>query len=514
MLLQASEPNNSVAQQFAAHQLVRGEAGTLESPQGRSSMPKVKTEPPADTATSMTAQIRAESPVGTESSTSTAAPWSGLFEPSQIRVGAAERRRARVRKMGKGITEAGGEADGSASPCVLGRERRDDEDDAGENLLEEDRDASKLLSKKQQRMIRNRESAALSRKRKRDQVQALELEVQQLKDKNRQLKQRLSRYENMDSLDSARSSAQTNSTATSQPLPTPGLPMPRGPLQPWFNASTNPYMRQGPPGQQGSGRDTLVAPPPASYYPQGPLLVQSSYLNNNNLEQGGGSSRSSGGGGGGGGGSSSSSSGVSTTNLGTASQLPPPPSLIGGLGAPARFPTKQQSGGVDGLLDVMPLVDSMSDFYYGDNMSNKPASSTTTSTLSFSHVDSRDWDMPPQFSDQHSLQAGPLASYGATPTLGGPGVQDFSRQQSWSSQSGMNPEGLTGGDMGGGGGGQGSEEGQRASATDSSGSMPAPPRGGGAGNANRRTSWTGYSVGMKRSAPGGGGGGGGGGNPW
>eukprot|EP00904_Undaria_pinnatifida_P005436 jgi/Undpi1/2021/HiC_scaffold_12.g05407.m1 len=49
--------------------------------------------------------------------------------------------------------------------------------------------------KKQQRMIRNRESAALSRKRKRDRIEFLEQQVANLLDENRSLKHRLAKYE-------------------------------------------------------------------------------------------------------------------------------------------------------------------------------------------------------------------------------------------------------------------------------------------------------------------------------
>eukprot|EP00903_Cladosiphon_okamuranus_P019806 g18204.t2 len=49
--------------------------------------------------------------------------------------------------------------------------------------------------KKQQRMIRNRESAALSRKRKRDRIESLEEQVARLVEENRGLKHRLAKYE-------------------------------------------------------------------------------------------------------------------------------------------------------------------------------------------------------------------------------------------------------------------------------------------------------------------------------
>mmetsp|Transcript_31109 Transcript_31109/g.45584 ORF Transcript_31109/g.45584 Transcript_31109/m.45584 type:complete len:189 (-) Transcript_31109:594-1160(-) len=50
-------------------------------------------------------------------------------------------------------------------------------------------------SKKQQRMIRNRESAALSRKRKRDRITYLEAEVERLKQINDELLRKLEKYE-------------------------------------------------------------------------------------------------------------------------------------------------------------------------------------------------------------------------------------------------------------------------------------------------------------------------------
>ncbi|CAM9144230.1 unnamed protein product [Ectocarpus sp. 8 AP-2014] len=49
--------------------------------------------------------------------------------------------------------------------------------------------------KKQQRMIRNRESAALSRKRKRDKIESLEEQVARLAEENRGLRHRLAKYE-------------------------------------------------------------------------------------------------------------------------------------------------------------------------------------------------------------------------------------------------------------------------------------------------------------------------------
>ncbi|CAM9288160.1 unnamed protein product [Ectocarpus sp. 6 AP-2014] len=49
--------------------------------------------------------------------------------------------------------------------------------------------------KKQQRMIRNRESAALSRKRKRDKIESLEEQVAKLAEENRGLRHRLAKYE-------------------------------------------------------------------------------------------------------------------------------------------------------------------------------------------------------------------------------------------------------------------------------------------------------------------------------
>ncbi|CAB1099436.1 unnamed protein product [Ectocarpus sp. CCAP 1310/34] len=49
--------------------------------------------------------------------------------------------------------------------------------------------------KKQQRMIRNRESAALSRKRKRDKIESLEDQVARLAEENRGLRHRLAKYE-------------------------------------------------------------------------------------------------------------------------------------------------------------------------------------------------------------------------------------------------------------------------------------------------------------------------------
>ncbi|CAM9597521.1 unnamed protein product [Pylaiella littoralis] len=49
--------------------------------------------------------------------------------------------------------------------------------------------------KKQQRMIRNRESAALSRKRKRDRIESLEEQVARLAEENRGLRHRLAKYE-------------------------------------------------------------------------------------------------------------------------------------------------------------------------------------------------------------------------------------------------------------------------------------------------------------------------------
>ncbi|CAM9596493.1 unnamed protein product [Scytosiphon promiscuus] len=49
--------------------------------------------------------------------------------------------------------------------------------------------------KKQQRMIRNRESAALSRKRKRDRIESLEDQVARLVEENRGLRHRLAKYE-------------------------------------------------------------------------------------------------------------------------------------------------------------------------------------------------------------------------------------------------------------------------------------------------------------------------------
>ncbi|CAM9195337.1 unnamed protein product [Discosporangium mesarthrocarpum] len=49
--------------------------------------------------------------------------------------------------------------------------------------------------KKKQRMIRNRESAALSRKRKRDRIDSLEKQVAKLMEENRLLRRRLEKYE-------------------------------------------------------------------------------------------------------------------------------------------------------------------------------------------------------------------------------------------------------------------------------------------------------------------------------
>lgn len=49
--------------------------------------------------------------------------------------------------------------------------------------------------RKQQRMLRNRESAALSRKRKSDRIGELEVQVQSLEDENRRLRQRIGVFE-------------------------------------------------------------------------------------------------------------------------------------------------------------------------------------------------------------------------------------------------------------------------------------------------------------------------------
>mmetsp|Transcript_18705 Transcript_18705/g.24097 ORF Transcript_18705/g.24097 Transcript_18705/m.24097 type:complete len:191 (+) Transcript_18705:280-852(+) len=54
---------------------------------------------------------------------------------------------------------------------------------------------SSNTSKKQQRMIRNRESAALSRKRKRDRIYFLEAENKRLKEQNEELQRKIEKYE-------------------------------------------------------------------------------------------------------------------------------------------------------------------------------------------------------------------------------------------------------------------------------------------------------------------------------
>lgn len=124
------------------------------------------------------------------------------------KVSAAERRKNRARKMHRPSTRTtpSGEA---ATP-------RGATDLASGGLGISSATSSSFLTKKQERMIRNRESAALSRKRKRDQVEALEMEVDQLREKNRQLKQRLSRYETVESLDGYKPLA-------SAPVPRPPL---------------------------------------------------------------------------------------------------------------------------------------------------------------------------------------------------------------------------------------------------------------------------------------------------
>ncbi|EKU22876.1 activating transcription factor 6 [Nannochloropsis gaditana CCMP526] len=196
--------------------------------------------PPSEASTSVSAWVGQEDSTGSSTSSSRQGGedhGSSNVTASTTSIGAsttssqaAERRRARARKMGllqnRGemllsssqrhlqehpyqIKEDDGDREGlaglacdsppgscssSVTGMVTSRMRRDAEDMA----------AAVALTKKQLRMIRNRESAALSRKRKRDQVEALELEVEALKDKNRQLKQRLARYEGVDTLESAR----------------------------------------------------------------------------------------------------------------------------------------------------------------------------------------------------------------------------------------------------------------------------------------------------------------------
>lgn len=389
-------------------------------------MLRVKTEVPSETFP-MTTQTRVESPVGTDGSTTSTVPWTNDSEASASRAaGAAERRRARVRKMCKTVAadDDGAGASGSA-------------DSGGADDLAKDEDsevAMKLLSKKQQRMIRNRESAALSRKRKRDQVEALELEVQQLKEKNRQLKQRLSRYEHLDSMDSARGGS---TLPSGPPGPAPhglGQSVPRGELQPWYNASMHPTTKQRsirqqvppPPRPQQEPLPPPLAYEPQCYPPPPRLYVPQSYF----PEQEGGLGAGSG---------PMVPTGLSTTALGAGtSDLPPPPSLIGALASDRGYPN---DGTSDDLLHVMPLVDSTSDFYYGDVLSGTLPTVKAPAVMPgvFTHVDSRDWGFG---SEQAGSLQGPLQSFGGgaplsaeTTDLNGPnlslGLGD--RQQSWSS---------------------------------------------------------------------------------
>jgi hypothetical protein len=137
-------------------------------------------------------------PSGGNLSPLSGSPWGSGLSSAQL-AAAAERRRARARKMGR---------------KAKAEEREGIVYKGEEGPPSESTDENAPLTKKQARMIRNRESAALSRKRKRDQIEALELEVEQLKEKNKQLKQRLSRYETGDPRATAPASASASSSTS------------------------------------------------------------------------------------------------------------------------------------------------------------------------------------------------------------------------------------------------------------------------------------------------------------
>lgn len=83
--------------------------------------------------------------------------------------------------------------------------------------------------RKQQRMLRNRESAALSRKRKSDRIDELEVQVECLEEENRQLRQRVDMYEFASGGGGGGAAAVTAAAVAAAAAPPPARPCTRYP---------------------------------------------------------------------------------------------------------------------------------------------------------------------------------------------------------------------------------------------------------------------------------------------